>query len=158
MEASTTNTIPRAPKAPQRPRGHTLLWGLAWLALLLVAAEGTQAWAAWRATHASGPFGAVPAGTLCSVQLVNGQVYYGEFVGATPSHVRLRHVYYVQTLAAAPGGTPANRLVNRHKTDWHAPDWMDVPADKVLMLEAVGPDSRLAQLIGQDRAPAAPPR
>jgi hypothetical protein len=69
--------------------------------------------------------------------------------------VRLRDVYYVQSVVEAQGSAPNNRLVNRHKTDWHAPETMIVPVDKMLMLEKVGAASRLAQLIEQDRAAAA---
>lgn len=50
-----------------------------------------------------------------------------------------------------PGGGIDNRLVNRQKADWHGPDWMSIPMEKVMFIEAVGARSRLAQLIGSDQ-------
>jgi hypothetical protein len=89
--------------------------------------------------------------------LVNGQIYYGELVDAGPRFVRLQNVYYVQVTTAAPGAAPTNRLVNRRRADWHAPTLTAIPVDKVLMIEAVGNASRLAELIKQDAATAANP-
>lgn len=98
---------------------------------------------------------AITAGALCGVMLVNGQVYYGDCVDSGPGYITLRDVYYVQVVPAQPGGQPGNRLVSRRKADWHAPLQMSIPADKVLLIETVGPTSRLAELVKQDRQ--APP-
>lgn len=121
------------------------------LGALLVAAEGVQAWASLNREIAAPLPAEIAKGTLCSVMLVNGQIYYGDLDAANRRYVSLRNVYYVQTLPPAPGAAPANRLVNRRKADWHAPTLMSIPADKILMIEAVGPDSPLAGLVKQDR-------
>jgi len=113
--------------------------------------QGVQAWSTWQRESGATAFGAVAPGQLCSVLLTNGQIYYGNFVDAGSQHVRLQNVYYVQTSVDPATNQTANRLVNRHKADWHAPDWMLVPADKIVLLEAVGTGSRLAELIEQDR-------
>jgi hypothetical protein len=141
---------------PAARRRSTLVIG-ALLAAALVAAEGVQAWAELRREQ-NGPLpAALAAGTLCSVMLVNGQIYYGELRDVDARFVRLQNVYYVQVTAAAPGAPPNNRLVSRRRADWHAPTVMAIPVDKVLMIEAVGSTSRLAELIKQDGAAGANP-
>ena len=87
--------------------------------------------------------------------LANGQVYYGEFVESDANHLRLTNVYYVQSTVDPQTQQAGNRLVSRRKADWHAPLWMTLPLDKVLMVEAVAPDSRLAQLVKEDSLAAA---
>lgn len=124
------------------------------LGAALVGTQAVQAWAEWRRAQGAGPPAAIAAGTLCSVALLNGQVYYGDCVEAGPGYVGLRDVYYVQVVAAQPGGPPGNQLVSRRKADWHAPPQMFVPVEKVMQIEAVGPSSRLAELIKQDRQTA----
>ncbi len=124
------------------------------LGALLVTAQGVQAWADLNREIAAPLPPEIAKGTLCSVMLVNGQIYYGDLDAANRRYISLRNVYYVQTLPAAPGAAPGNRLVNRRKADWHAPILMSIPAEKVLMIEAVGPDSPLAGLVKQDRGAA----
>nr|WP_315259441.1 hypothetical protein [uncultured Duganella sp.] len=94
-----------------------------------------------------------PIGGLYSVQLVNGQVYYGVLLEARPAYIRLGDVYYIQPYQQA-NGQPGNRVVSRRKNDWHAPESQTIPADKILSLDAVGQQSQLARLIQQDKAAA----
>jgi len=63
----------------------------------------------------------------------------------------LSDVYYVQTGLDPSNNQRNNRLVSRQQADWHAPLRTTFPADKVMMVELVGPDSQLAQLIAQER-------
>lgn len=91
-----------------------------------------------------------PLGGLYGVQLVNGQVYYGVLLEARPAYIRLGDVYYIQSYQQA-NGQPGNRVVSRRKNDWHGPDSQTIPADKILSLDAVGPQSQLARLIQQDK-------
>ena len=91
-----------------------------------------------------------PAGSLVSVQLVSGQVFYGTLLESRPGFVRLADVYYTQSYTT-PNGQPGNRVVNRHKTDWHGPEAQLIPVEKILMMETVGPQSQLAKLIAQDK-------
>lgn len=121
---------------------------------LLLVVQLAQAWALWGRDEPGGPLGGVQRGALCSVMLGNGQVYYGDFVQADARHLRIENVYYVQTTPDPATGQPANRLVSRRKADWHAPQWMSIPLDKVVMVEAVGEGSRLAELVAQDRKAA----
>lgn len=109
-----------------------------------------QLWLDWRASAAHA-FDPGATGQLYSVQLVTGQVYYGTLLESRPGFVRLGDVYYTQAYTQ-PNGQPGNRVVNRRKTDWHGPEAQLIPAEKILMMEVVGPQSQLARLIAQDRA------
>lgn len=122
---------------------------------LLLAAVGAlslalMAWTGWQREQARPP-GAPDSGTAVSVLLVNGQVYYGEIAAWGAGYLRLSNVYYVQSLATPGATAPSNQLVNRSKTDWHGPQWMAIPADKIVFVEGIGPKSRLAELIAQEK-------
>lgn len=144
METTTNATTPRKST-------RLLAAGIA-LGCLLVATQAVQAWLAWeRQRGREATVAPLAPGQLGSVLLTNGQVYYGEFVDATARYVRLQNVYYVQAVVDPSTHQGGNRLVNRRKTDWHAPETMSVPMDKIVMIESVGGDSRLAQLIEQER-------
>jgi hypothetical protein len=93
----------------------------------------------------------VARGSLCSLLLVNGQMYYGTLVEAQGGFVRLEDAYEVHSQPQG-SGPPLNQLVNRRKADWHAPEWMAIPVEKILFIEKVGPDSQVARLIRQDRS------
>ena len=122
---------------------------------ILVAAEVARAWVAWQGEIGLlGRPGIITKGSWCAVTLANGQVYYGTMTQAGGGYLRLKHVYYVQSVAQPNGGPSQFRLVNRQKNDWHAPDWMLIPTDKVLYIENVGAQSRLAGLIAQDQGAA----
>ena len=108
------------------------------LAVVAVALFATQTWLDIRREGTAPVARGFKAGELCSVLLVNGQVYYGEFAEGDARHVALKSVYYVQTLPQAAGAPPNNRLVNRRKVDWHAPTLMSIPVDKILTMEIVG--------------------
>lgn len=125
-----------------------------WIALLLAAVlAGAQALQAWTGLQRAQPqVGAgVVAGTPVAVLLTSGQVYYGEVAEQTASHLRLVNVYYVQTVAAPGSAQPSNQLVNRAKADWHGPQWMSIPVDRIVFVEGIGQGSRLAELIAQEK-------
>lgn len=125
-----------------------------WVGLLLAAivacALAAMAVAQWR--HPAEPgLGGVASGDHCSVLLSNGQIYYGLLKEVRAGHIRLTDVYYVQSVQRADGQRD-NKLVNRQRNDWHSPLWQVIPLDKVVMIEAIGPDSAVAKLMLQDRA------
>jgi len=118
---------------------------------LLALAELLQAWHALRGDSGAGSLRAqVRPGSICSVLLVNGQMYYGTLVSGPVGFVELSDVYYVRSVTP-PDGTAQNQVVSRRKVDWHGPEWMAIPLDKVQFIEQVGADSQLAKLIAQDR-------
>ena len=127
------------------------------LAALAVAALLAQAVLAWQGRDRPA-FEPGPAGQRYAVQLVNGQMFFGVLRQAGPGHVQLEDVYYVQPFTRPDGGQ-GNRLVSRQKNDWHGPQTLTIPADKVVTMESVGAESQLAKLIAQDKAaPQAAPQ
>jgi hypothetical protein len=92
-----------------------------------------------------------PLGGWYSVQLANGQVYYGVLLEAKPAYIKLGDVYYIQSYQQ-PNGQPGNRVVSRRKNDWHGPLEQTIPSEKIMTMDAVGPQSQLARLIQQDKA------
>lgn len=91
-----------------------------------------------------------PLGVRYGVQLQNGQMFYGLLREVGPRHLQLDDVYYVQSFTA-PDGRQGNRVVSRRKNDWHGPQTMTIPLDKILTIEQVGGGSQLARLIEQDK-------
>lgn len=122
--------------------------------LVIALALAVQAWNVWRQTGER-DIGSFAAGTLCSVLLVNGQIYYGTLQETRPGYIKLVDVYYVQS-NVKPDGQRDNKLVNRQKSDWHSPLWQLIPSDKIILLEGVGSDSAVAKLIQTDKAALSP--
>jgi hypothetical protein len=127
-----------------------------WLAILagVVAALAlaAQALLAWQALNTRALDLGAPGG-LYSVQLVNGQMFYGTLLESRAGAVKLGDVYYTQPFTQ-PNGQPGNRVVSRKKNDWHGPEWQLIPVERILQMEAVGEKSQLAVLIAQDKAAA----
>jgi len=123
------------------------------LLALLTLAQLIQGWRALRvdAVQLSG-LRTTAVGSLCSVLLVNGQMYYGTLSSAEGGFIRLSDVYYVRASAQANGPPASNQLVSRRKVDWHSPEWMAIPLDKVLFIEKVSAQSQVATLIATDHA------
>jgi hypothetical protein len=133
--------------------------------VLLALVAAALLWLAFKPEGAALPAG--PAGTLHSVMLSNGQVYYGKLENVGHGSITLGDVHYVVTVQDQQGNR-TNRLVNRRTNDWHGPTRMTVPADKIIMLEQVGPDSIVARGFAEEErnpqgapvqapAPAQPP-
>ncbi len=119
------------------------------LAAVLAASQAVLAWASLHREPDRPAWGA--PGAQVSVLLVNGQVYYGELAEQSAGTLRLANVYYVQTVNAANANPPTNQLVNRAKADWHGPQWMAIPTEKIVFVEGIGEKSRLAELIAQEK-------
>lgn len=123
------------------------------LLALLTLAQLVQSWRALRvdAVQLSG-LRTAALGSLCGVLLVNGQMYYGTLINAEGGFIKLSDVYYVRGNAQGTGPQASNQLVSRRKVDWHGPEWMTIPLDKILFIEKVGASSQVATLIATDHA------
>ena len=95
-------------------------------------------------------------GTLHAVTIVGGPVFYGFLDRTTRDAIVLKDVYYVQISADAQSNQRVNKLVRRADNDWHGPEKMSIPYDKVVMVEIVGPNSTVAKLVAEASAKAAP--
>lgn len=126
------------------------------LLVVLALSQALQAWNAWQGRGADRTLSPGPTGSLYSVALLTGPVYYGRLVEAKPGYVKLADVYYVENVVVDNTGRRDNRLLNRQKNDWHAPEWMAIPVDKIVLMEKVDAQSRLAKLIEQEKGASVP--
>jgi hypothetical protein len=90
-----------------------------------------------------------------AVFLDNGQVFFGKLSDGSSTYLTLRDVFYVQTLVEREKKETANILVKRG-SEWHNPEFMRINPSHVLVIEPVGPDSRVAQLIREAKTAPAP--
>jgi len=81
-----------------------------------------------------------------AVLLSNGQVYYGRLDGYGTDHPVLREVYYIQSNVNPQTHEQSNVLTRRGK-EWHGPDRMYLNPSQILLVEPVGADSKVADLI-----------
>jgi hypothetical protein len=91
-----------------------------------------------------------------AVFLDNGQVFFGKLSDTGSPYFTLRDVFYVQSVLEKDKKEPMNILIKRG-SEWHNPDFMRINTRHVLVIEPVGSDSRVAQLIREAKA-ARPPK
>jgi len=100
-------------------------------------------------------------GSLHVAFLVGGQFFIGTLESTDRGSVVLNDVFYVQSsgnqlpvLPSAAQAAPSRgaQLVRRQDGDWHQPDRMAIPIDRILLLESVGRDSLVAKLVAEARA------
>jgi hypothetical protein len=85
-----------------------------------------------------------------AVLLDNGQVYYGKLEHARSEYPVLTDVYYVQNQVNPQTKEVTNILVRRGN-EWHAPDRMYLNARHIILIEPVGANSKVAQLIAETK-------
>ncbi len=83
-----------------------------------------------------------------AVFLDNGQVYFGHLSETDTSYPLLQDVFYVQNQINPETKQPDGLLIKRGK-ELHGPDQMRINARHIVMIETVGADSRVAQLIAE---------
>jgi hypothetical protein len=81
-----------------------------------------------------------------AVLLSNGQVYYGRLEGYGTDHPVLREVYYIQS-SVDPQTHAQNNVLTKRGKEWHGPDRMYLNPSQILLVETVGTDSKVADLI-----------
>jgi hypothetical protein len=89
-----------------------------------------------------------------AVFLDNGQVFFGKVSDSASPYLMLREVFYVQTLVDQDKKN-SNILVKRG-SEWHSPEFMRINSRHVVVIEPVGNDSRVAQLIREAKTAPAP--
>jgi hypothetical protein len=136
--------------AGDHPLGRTITVAAALLVGLIAAVS--LAAEAWRGSGSGLAGGLGPIGTLHSALLTNNQVYYGTLERTGAGFVVLTGVFYVQVTTDAQTNERVNKLVERRANDWHAPLNMTIPVEKIVFMEAIGPDSSVAKLIAQAKA------
>ncbi|MGH9431445.1 MAG: hypothetical protein ACRD3T_07865 [Terriglobia bacterium] len=83
-----------------------------------------------------------------AVLLDNGQVFYGKMQGAGTAYPVLTDVFYIQTKVDPQTKAVTNVLIRRGN-EWHAPDRMYLNARHIVLIEPVGQNSKVAQLISE---------
>ena len=88
--------------------------------------------------------------TYQAVLLDNGSVYFGKLQGAGTQYPVLTDVYYVQSQVNQDTKEVKNILIRRGN-EWHSPDRMYLNARHIVLIEPVGSNSKVAELIAQDK-------
>jgi hypothetical protein len=83
-----------------------------------------------------------------AVFMANGQVFFGKLSGFGTDHPRLDDVFYVQQ-QVNPETKQATGVLIRRGREWHGPSYMVLNARSILLVEPVGADSKVAQLIAE---------
>jgi len=85
-----------------------------------------------------------------AVLLDNGQVYYGKLTNAGSNFPELTDIYYIQSQANQETKAVTSVLVRRGN-EWHGPDRMFLNRNHIILIEPVGTNSKVAQLIEADK-------
>ena len=85
-----------------------------------------------------------------AVVLTNSSVYFGKLEGLGTPFPVLRDVFYVQSSVNQETKAVSNVLIKRGK-ELHAPDMMILNEKSIVLVEPVGPESKIAQLIQESK-------
>lgn len=85
-----------------------------------------------------------------AVLLTNGAAYFGKLEGYGTQRPVLKEVYYIVSQTNPETKQTSNVLVRRGK-ELHEPGDMYLNPTQILCVEAVGPNSKVAQLIAQQQ-------
>jgi hypothetical protein len=89
-----------------------------------------------------------------AVLLDNGQVYYGKLSRLGTGFPEMTDVYYIVNTEDPQTKTVKHVLVKRGK-ELHAPTETFLEARHIIMIEPVGPNSEVAQLIAKSESQSA---
>ncbi len=98
---------------------------------------------AWMVSH---PRAVTFGQTYQAVLLTNNNVYFGKLEGYGTDNPVLSEVYYVQSVVN-PQTKEQNNILTKRGKEWHSPDRMYINPKQILIVEPVGPNSRVAELI-----------
>jgi hypothetical protein len=84
--------------------------------------------------------------TYQAVLLSNNTVYFGKLSGYGTDNPVLSEVYYVQTVTD-PDTKQQKNILTKRGQEWHQPDKMYINPQQIVIVEPVGPKSRVAELI-----------
>jgi len=123
-----------------------IILGIAIVALILAAAALYHSFNSGSETRFNTPYQAV--------LLTNGAVYFGKLEGYGTRSPVLTDVYYVQSGTDPETKQVKNVLVHRGKGELHAPDRMYLNPEHIILVEPVGTNSKVADLIQQEKSKA----
>jgi hypothetical protein len=85
-----------------------------------------------------------------AVLLTNGSVYFGHLQDYGTSHAVLTDIYYVVSQTNPETKQTTNSLIKRGK-ELHEPDRMYLNPNQIVFVESVGTNSKVAQLIAEQK-------
>jgi hypothetical protein len=85
-----------------------------------------------------------------AVLLSSGNVYFGKLQNYGSKFPVLTDVFYVQTSVNPESKQTSNVLVKRGR-ELHAPDRMYLNPSQIVLVEPVGPESKIGQLIAEQK-------
>jgi len=100
-------------------------------------------------------------GSKVTVFIMGGQFFFGTLESVDRGTVVLSDVYYFQSpgnsVPTLPGAAPmmpgrSNQLIRRKDSDWHQPDRMSIPVERIMVMESVGRDSLVARWMTEGSA------
>lgn len=86
-----------------------------------------------------------------AVVLNNGTAYFGKLEGFGGPYPVLKEVYYVQKVTN-PDTRQENNILVKRGHEMHAPDSMILNANNIIFVEPVSRNSRVAQLIDEQKS------
>ena len=86
-----------------------------------------------------------------AVQLSNGSAYFCKIEGLGSPFPVLKEVYFIQSRQNPETKQVSNTLLRRGG-EWWQPDRMLINANSIVFVEPVNPNSRVAQLIAEEKA------
>ncbi len=98
----------------------------------------SKMWTRWHVPRLDTPYQAV--------LLTNNTVYIGKLEGLGTSYPVMRDVFFVQTRVNPETKETSNALIRRETTS-HAPKYMILNKTQIVMIEPVGKNSKIADLI-----------
>ena len=81
-----------------------------------------------------------------AVFLDNGQIFFGKIENTGGDYPLLKDVYYIGRQASQDGKEVKNILIKRGN-EWHAPEYMYINRQHIVIIEPVAANSRVEQLI-----------
>lgn len=128
---------PEPEAEPERPRRSNRL---IYAALIIAAAILENAWIV------SHPHAISFDQTYQAVLLSNNNMFFGKLQGYGTDNPVLSEVYYFQPVIDPQTKQQTNVLLKRAK-QWHSPDKMYLNPKQIVLVEPVGANSRVAELI-----------
>jgi hypothetical protein len=127
-------------------RGTSILVTIVIAALVAMVTAGVTTYFSQHVFHAKVEF----TTPYQAVQLNNGAAYFCKVEGLGTPFPVLREVYYIQSRTNAETKQVSNILLKRG-TEWWQPDRMIVNANDIVFIEPVAANSRVAELIAEEK-------
>jgi hypothetical protein len=86
-----------------------------------------------------------------AIFLDNGQAFFGKLENADGPYPLLKDVFYIQQQVNKDTKEVKNILIKRGN-EWHGPDRMYINSKHIVLIEPVGQNSKVAQLIKDAKA------